>query len=125
MPPDTNFKDQDPKRQHSRPENPKDRGGSYDAGQDFDPTEGFDDHPDDLYTSDMVQEEDRFLYEAARAAEGDRPGNGVGDPDDDLDDDLDDDDLDDEDLDDDLNGEYLDEDEFDDELDDEEPEEEA
>lgn len=61
MAPDTNFKEQDPKRQYNRPENPKDRHGSYDSGQDFDPTEGYDDHPDDHYTADMVKEEDEFL----------------------------------------------------------------
>jgi hypothetical protein len=61
MPPDTNFKEQDPKRQYNRPENLKDRSGSYDRGQPFDPTEGYDNHPDDQFTSDMVQEEDRFL----------------------------------------------------------------
>lgn len=63
--PDTNFKEQDPKRQYNRPENLKDRGGSYDKGQDFDPTEGYDNHPDDQFTSDMVHDEDKF---AAREA---------------------------------------------------------
>jgi hypothetical protein len=58
---DTNFKEQDPKRQYNRPGNPKDRHGSYDKGQDFDPTEGYDNHPDDQFTSDMVHDEDEFL----------------------------------------------------------------
>ncbi|MEX2535311.1 MAG: hypothetical protein WD273_06870 [Trueperaceae bacterium] len=61
MAPDTNFKEQDPKKQYNTPENPKDRHGSYDKGQNFDPTEGYDNHPDDQYTADMVQEEDRFM----------------------------------------------------------------
>ncbi|MEX2541825.1 MAG: hypothetical protein WD314_08450 [Trueperaceae bacterium] len=56
----TNFKEQDPKRQYNTPDNLKDRHGSYDKGQDFDPTEGYDDHPDDQFTSDMVHDEDRF-----------------------------------------------------------------
>lgn len=71
MAPDSNFKDQDPKKQYNRPENPKDRSGSYDSGQDFDPTEGFDNHPDDQYTSDMVKEEDEFFYR-----EGQPEGSG-------------------------------------------------
>jgi len=66
--PDTNFKEQDPKRQYSDPENPKDRSGSYDTSVDFDPTEGYDNHPDDNFTADMIKEEDRFLYEEAQRA---------------------------------------------------------
>jgi hypothetical protein len=71
MAPDTNFKDQDPKKQYNRPENPKDRSGSYDKAQDFDPTEGYDDHPDDQYTSDMVQGEDEFMYHEGHQYEED------------------------------------------------------
>lgn len=62
MAPDSNFKNQDPKKQYNTPENPKDRHGSYDKAQDFDPTDGYDDHPDDQFTSDMIHEEDKFLY---------------------------------------------------------------
>ena len=63
MAPDTNFKSQDPKKQYNTDENRKDRSGGYDSGQDFDPTEGYDNHPDDQFTSDMVHDEDKFLYQ--------------------------------------------------------------
>lgn len=95
--PDTNIKDHDPKRLFSTPDNRKDRSGSYDEGQDFDPTEGFDHYPDDVATTELS--EDRVLAEADEAF----------DDDDDLDDDLEDEEL---------------EDEFDDEFDDEDLEDE-
>ena len=112
MAPDTNFKEQDPKRQYNTDENPKNRAGSYDSGQDFDPTEGYDNHPDDQYTADMVQEEDRYLYEAGHDYEeedeagaprrGQRAAAGDEEPaDDELDDDEYEDDDDDDDEDDD------------------------
>lgn len=66
--PDTNFKEQDPKRQYSTPDNPKDRSGSYDTSVEFDPTEGYDNHPDDNFTADMIEEEDRFLFEESHRA---------------------------------------------------------
>ena len=71
MAPDTNFKDSDPKKQYNTPENPKDRHGSYDKGQDFDPTHGYDDHPDDQYTSDMVHDEDKFFSREGHQYEDD------------------------------------------------------
>lgn len=74
MAPDTNFKNQDPKKQYNTPENPKDRHGSYDKGQDFDPTDGYDDHPDDQFTSDMVHEEDRFLAREGHQYEEEEEG---------------------------------------------------
>lgn len=54
---DTSFKDYDPKRGHSNPDNPKDRGGSYDEGQDFDPTHGHEDVTDEHATTDLAEEE--------------------------------------------------------------------
>lgn len=74
MPPDTNFKEQDPKRQYNRPENLKDRSGGYDRGQGFDPTEGYDDHPDDQYTADMVGEEDKFYAREGHQYEEEEEG---------------------------------------------------
>ena len=53
---DTNFKEYDPKRDFSNPENRKDRGENYDEGKDFDPTHGHDDVTDEHATTDLAEE---------------------------------------------------------------------
>lgn len=55
---DTNFKDYDPKRDFSKPDNPKDRGENYDSGKKFDPTHGHKDVTDENATTDLAEEEE-------------------------------------------------------------------
>lgn len=55
---DTNFKEYDPERGFSNPDNPKDRGQSHDDGKDFDPTHGHKDVTDQHATTDLAEEEE-------------------------------------------------------------------
>lgn len=55
---DTNFKEYDPERDFSNPDNPKDRGENYDDGKDFDPTDGHKNVTDEHATTDLTEEAD-------------------------------------------------------------------
>lgn len=54
---DTNFKEYDPKKDYSNPDNRKDRGENYDDAKTFDPTHGHKNVTDEHATTELDEEE--------------------------------------------------------------------